>query len=138
MISVSCVFFFFFSSRRRHTRLTCDWSSDVCSSDLVRRCAGAMPAQCQRRRAGCQRSSVRDSSVEATRMHEPLEIRVLGPFEVLAGGTPADVGGSKRQALLVMLALRDGRPVDVDTLVDGLWGEELPAAPRNALHHHIA
>src|SRR5690242_21666573 len=28
-------FFFFFSSRRRHTRLTCDWSSDVCSSDLM-------------------------------------------------------------------------------------------------------
>src|SRR5690242_21229516 len=25
----------FFSSRRRHTRLTCDWSSDVCSSDLA-------------------------------------------------------------------------------------------------------
>src|SRR4051812_49654478 len=30
-------FFFFFSSRRRHTRLTCDWSSDVCSSDLAPR-----------------------------------------------------------------------------------------------------
>src|SRR5580698_5407144 len=29
--------FFFFSSRRRHTRLTCDWSSDVCSSDLAGR-----------------------------------------------------------------------------------------------------
>src|SRR5215213_1293560 len=28
-------FFFFFSSRRRHTRLVSDWSSDVCSSDLV-------------------------------------------------------------------------------------------------------
>src|SRR5256885_13997303 len=27
--------FFFFSSRRRHTRLQGDWSSDVCSSDLV-------------------------------------------------------------------------------------------------------
>src|SRR5690242_21273250 len=26
---------FFYSSRRRHTRLTCDWSSDVCSSDLL-------------------------------------------------------------------------------------------------------
>src|SRR6267143_6730963 len=26
--------FFFFSSRRRHTRWNCDWSSDVCSSDL--------------------------------------------------------------------------------------------------------
>src|SRR5260370_31897819 len=26
---------FFFSSRRRHTRFKCDWSSDVCSSDLA-------------------------------------------------------------------------------------------------------
>src|SRR2546430_12553287 len=29
------IFFFFFSSRRRHTRFDCDWSSDVCSSDLL-------------------------------------------------------------------------------------------------------
>src|SRR2546427_981236 len=29
--------FFFFSSRRRHTRFDCDWSSDVCSSDLLTR-----------------------------------------------------------------------------------------------------
>src|SRR3989475_9432712 len=28
---------FFFSSRRRHTRFDCDWSSDVCSSDLLTR-----------------------------------------------------------------------------------------------------
>ena len=71
-------------------------------------------------------------------MEELLEIRVLGPFEVLAGGTRAEVGGAKRQALLAMLALRPSQVVDVDSLVDGLWGEELPAAPRNALHHHIA
>src|SRR5690348_17900910 len=32
---VRYVFCFFFSSRRRHTRWTGDWSSDVCSSDLV-------------------------------------------------------------------------------------------------------
>src|SRR5256886_5700429 len=31
------LFFFFFSSRRRHTRFDCDWSSDVCSSDLALR-----------------------------------------------------------------------------------------------------
>src|SRR5256886_12303921 len=30
------IFGFFFSSRRRHTRFDCDWSSDVCSSDLRR------------------------------------------------------------------------------------------------------
>src|SRR5205807_3589861 len=45
MVGVYCIemslcfclflFFFFFSSRRRHTRLQGDWSSDVCSSDLV-------------------------------------------------------------------------------------------------------
>src|SRR5215204_267109 len=33
MIRTFC--FFFFSSRRRHTRSLCDWSSDVCSSDLT-------------------------------------------------------------------------------------------------------
>src|SRR2546430_7754128 len=32
---VRIYFFFFFSSRRRHTRFDCDWSSDVCSSDLA-------------------------------------------------------------------------------------------------------
>src|SRR2546430_9483587 len=31
---MTCVLFFF-SSRRRHTRFDCDWSSDVCSSDLL-------------------------------------------------------------------------------------------------------
>src|SRR6266480_5801279 len=39
--TIVCFFYFFFSSRRRHTRLTCDWSSDVCSSDL----AGVVPLQ---------------------------------------------------------------------------------------------
>src|SRR5438874_7160564 len=35
MYSLQSLFFFFFSSRRRHTRSLRDWSSDVCSSDLV-------------------------------------------------------------------------------------------------------
>src|SRR5216683_6528370 len=34
------MFFFFFSSRRRHTRSDRDWSSDVCSSDLVQGAKG--------------------------------------------------------------------------------------------------
>src|SRR6266496_6152293 len=33
---------FFFSSRRRHTRSLRDWSSDVCYSDLLRRCASCV------------------------------------------------------------------------------------------------
>src|SRR2546430_3991385 len=35
------MFLFFFSSRRRHTRFDCDWSSDVCSSDLDGSISGA-------------------------------------------------------------------------------------------------
>src|SRR6266436_1907512 len=36
------IIFFFFSSRRRHTRCSRDWSSDVCSSDLLRRRTAAL------------------------------------------------------------------------------------------------
>src|SRR2546429_1193686 len=35
LLSIFFFFFFFFSSRRRHTRCSRDWSSDVCSSDLL-------------------------------------------------------------------------------------------------------
>src|SRR2546429_1593940 len=37
LLSPVCAYvvFFFFSSRRRHTRCSRDWSSDVCSSDLI-------------------------------------------------------------------------------------------------------
>src|SRR6266508_6037743 len=43
--------FFFFSSRRRHTRWPRDWSSDVCSSDLIQN-AQYRPANYHRLRAG--------------------------------------------------------------------------------------
>src|SRR5256886_6345363 len=36
-LAVCRSYVFFFSSRRRHTRFDCDWSSDVCSSDLIER-----------------------------------------------------------------------------------------------------
>src|SRR5215204_6675365 len=36
---IRVIILFFFSSRRRHTRSLCDWSSDVCSSDLGRQTA---------------------------------------------------------------------------------------------------
>ncbi len=71
-------------------------------------------------------------------MNQPLEIRLLGPFEVLTDGRPAKVSGGKRRALLALLALRCGRVVGVDSLIDALWADDLPAAPRNALQHHVA
>src|SRR5438132_1937689 len=47
-------FFFFFSSRRRHTRSLCDWSSDVCSSDLVPCAAAPVHALAALGRAGAR------------------------------------------------------------------------------------
>jgi DNA-binding SARP family transcriptional activator len=67
-----------------------------------------------------------------------IEIRLLGPFEVLLDGQPARVSGSKRDGLLASLALRRGRAVSVDALIDEVWGADVPAMPRNAVHHHIA
>jgi predicted ATPase/DNA-binding SARP family transcriptional activator len=72
------------------------------------------------------------------RMTDSLEIRLLGPFEIFVAGQAVAVSGSKRHGLLAMLALRRGRVLPVDELIDALWGEELPAAPRNALQHHVA
>ena len=49
-----------------------------------------------------------------------LEVRLLGPFEVVVAGHPVEVPGAK-QALVACLALRAGRVVPTDTLVEALW-----------------
>src|SRR2546427_9039919 len=51
------VWFFFFSSRRRHTRFDCDWSSDVCSSDVPR----PVVAQLRRAAVGARPDAARDA-----------------------------------------------------------------------------
>jgi predicted ATPase/DNA-binding SARP family transcriptional activator len=71
-------------------------------------------------------------------MVDPLEIRLLGPLEVHVGGRSVAMSAGKRCGLLAVLALRRGRVVGVDELVDALWGDDLPATPRNAIQHHVA
>ena len=67
-------------------------------------------------------------------MSTSLQVRLLGPFEVVAAEAR-----ERQQAprLLALLALRGGRVVGVDSLIDALWGDDLPAAPRNAVQHHV-
>ena len=48
---------------------------------------------------------------------DPLEVRLLGPFEAIVAGNIVDVRGAKRQALIAFLALRPGHVVAADTLV---------------------
>jgi DNA-binding SARP family transcriptional activator len=71
---------------------------------------------------------------------EPATLRVtlLGPFKVELGAGELSVPGAKRRALLAMLAVRGGRVVTMETLIDELWGPDLPCEPRNAVHHHVA
>ncbi|NUR95850.1 MAG: tetratricopeptide repeat protein [Kribbellaceae bacterium] len=62
---------------------------------------------------------------------------MLGPLAMWAAdGTPLDIRGLRLRGLLARLALSAGRPVSVETLVDGLWGTEAPSA--NALQSLVS
>jgi DNA-binding SARP family transcriptional activator len=58
--------------------------------------------------------------------HSPLggqmEISVLGPVEVSAGGLPVAIDAGKPRALLALLALHEGSTVSTDRLVQGAVG----------------
>ncbi|MEU6949353.1 BTAD domain-containing putative transcriptional regulator [Streptomyces sp. NPDC046316] len=63
-----------------------------------------------------------------------MKIVLLGPVEAKADdASSVDIGGVRLRMLLARLALEGGRPVLVDTLVDGLWGADSPAEVGNAL-----
>src|SRR5256886_7915908 len=69
MLVILCCFFFF-SSRRRHTRFDCDWSSDVCSSDLAQRLNNVVRAaeqarECEEQRKKSQFSKAVDAARKA-------------------------------------------------------------------------
>src|SRR5215204_7743400 len=78
---------FFFSSRRRHTRSLCDWSSDVCSSDLHRVSADGLPPA---RTALIERRG----GTEAWRLDEAELVVLLGS----GGGEPEEVAELAREA----------------------------------------
>jgi predicted ATPase/DNA-binding SARP family transcriptional activator len=60
-----------------------------------------------------------------------LEIRVLGPFDVLVDGRPLALGGPRQRAVLALLALHLGQVASIDRIIDDIWGE---AAGDTAAH----
>ncbi|MBP2187777.1 BTAD domain-containing putative transcriptional regulator [Nocardia goodfellowii] len=65
---------------------------------------------------------------------ERVRIGLLGVVSVHGDdGVAVEVGGVRVRMLLARLALAAGRPVSVDALIDGLWGEESPRAAAGAL-----
>jgi predicted ATPase/DNA-binding SARP family transcriptional activator len=67
-----------------------------------------------------------------------VQFRVLGPLQVVVDGTPAGLRGAGERALLALLLLEAGRVVPADRLIDGLWGEDLPANAANALQGRVS
>ncbi|TQN41958.1 putative ATPase [Blastococcus colisei] len=67
-----------------------------------------------------------------------MEIRVLGPVEVLTDGVPHPVPAAGERELLTLLALSAGRVVAASALIDALWGEDLPGNPDNALQVRVS
>jgi DNA-binding SARP family transcriptional activator len=62
-----------------------------------------------------------------------MQFRVLGPVEVVGDEGPASLGRGKRRLLLALLLIQANEVVSADRLIDALWLERPPAAPRTAL-----
>jgi DNA-binding SARP family transcriptional activator len=67
-----------------------------------------------------------------------VEVRLLGPLEVIRDGATVQIAGGKRRALLAHLALRANEAVSADVLIDALWGESPPATARASLQNMVA
>lgn len=67
-----------------------------------------------------------------------VRVELLGPLQVTVAGQLVAAGGPKLRAIVAILGLAAGRVVSVDDLLDGVWGEDLPATARNTLQYHVA
>src|SRR2546430_16039847 len=96
MLVILCCFFFF-SSRRRHTRFDCDWSSDVCSSDLAQRLNNVVRAAEQARECEEQRKKSQFSkAVDAARKALAIEPNLpAARSEERRVGKSVDLGGRR-------------------------------------------
>jgi DNA-binding SARP family transcriptional activator len=67
-----------------------------------------------------------------------LKVRVLGPLELLSNGDDVRLGGPKQRVVLALLAAEVGKPVSVDTLIDGVWGDEPTTGARSTLQTYVS
>ncbi|TCC33166.1 AfsR/SARP family transcriptional regulator [Kribbella speibonae] len=67
-----------------------------------------------------------------------VEIRVLGPVEVMVGGRPASLGGQRAHQVLAALLMEAGRAVSADELIDAVWDESPPASARTQLSIQVS
>jgi DNA-binding SARP family transcriptional activator len=71
-------------------------------------------------------------------MMDGLRFEVLGPVRGWRGDTEVDLGSPQQRAVLAMLLLARGRLVTLDTLIAGLWGDELPRSASATIRTYIS
>ncbi|MEJ3748545.1 BTAD domain-containing putative transcriptional regulator [Actinomycetes bacterium KLBMP 9797] len=66
-----------------------------------------------------------------------LDLRLLGPVEVVVDGVPTVLGRPQLRVVLAILAVDAGRPVSTATLVDRVWEGSPPKGAEGVLYSHI-
>jgi DNA-binding SARP family transcriptional activator len=66
-----------------------------------------------------------------------MEVRLLGPVQLLVEGRSVVVPAAKQRALLALLALHAGEVVAADRVVDELWGERPPASAHKLVQTYV-
>ena len=67
-----------------------------------------------------------------------VEVRVLGPVEVVGEGSAVVSLAAKQLRLLTALVVAAGRACEVDELVEAVWGESPPASARNLVQVYVS
>ncbi len=67
-----------------------------------------------------------------------MQVRLLGPVDVMAPGGPRQVRGQRRKTVLATLALHGGEIVSTGQLVDVVWGDTASSAAVNTLQSHMS
>src|SRR4051794_40963875 len=67
-----------------------------------------------------------------------IEVRILGPLEVVGERGPVDLGGPRRRSVLAILALAANSVVSIDRLADALYGEEPPATAVTQVQRQVS
>jgi DNA-binding SARP family transcriptional activator/class 3 adenylate cyclase/tetratricopeptide (TPR) repeat protein len=96
-------------------------------------------AACSALQIGCKPEACAIRALRSAQAYiRNVRVGVLGPLEVRAEGQQIDIAGPIPRRLLALLTTRPGRFVSVDALIDGLWGDDPPAAARSTLQSHVA
>ncbi|MDT0306499.1 AfsR/SARP family transcriptional regulator [Streptomyces sp. DSM 44917] len=66
-----------------------------------------------------------------------MDIRLLGAVDIRKNGTSVVPSAPKPRQLLILLAMRRGRPVDIATIVDELWGDRVPRSAASTLQTYV-